>query len=1080
MQNQTPAKTSFPQMEENVQKFWEENKIFEKSLTKEAPNGDFVFYDGPPFATGLPHYGHIVANTIKDIIPRYKTMQGYRVARQWGWDCHGLPVENLIEKELGLKTKEDIFNFGVAKFNEACELSVMRYASEWKKFIPRMGRWADMANDYKTMNPEYMESIWWVFKKLYDKGLIYEGHKTMHLCPRCETTLSNFEVGLGYKDVKDLTVIAKFKIKNSSKIQNPKFHAPLESLAEDSSEGVRDTSLPSFSQESPIGRLLRGEESAGDVYILAWTTTPWTLPGNVALAVGEEIDYIKFKIVKSTNKSIAENDSYIISKDFFNNFLGNPVKIENSSFFKIEATKWQSVFSGTEIAELQEFKGKELVSTEYEPLFDYFAPSDERGSTPLKGVEPLKGSENGWKVYAGDFVVTGEGTGIVHIAPAFGEDDMNLGKKYDLPFVQHVKPNGRFVDEVKDFAGMEVKPKDDPSKTDIEIIKWLAHNNKLFHKEKQEHSYPHCWRCESPLLNYATSSWFVSVTKIKDKMLENNGEINWMPENVKEGRFGKWLENARDWAISRSRFWGAPLPVWRCDSNVETQNLASVQQQGCGHIKVFGNVAELEKLSGQKITDLHKQFVDKIEIKCEKCGGVMKRIPEVLDCWFESGSMPYAQNHYLGKPLENFDPENNLNFPANFIAEGIDQTRGWFYTLTVLATALFEKPAFKNVIVNGIVLAEDGQKMSKSLKNYPDPNEIINKYGADAVRFYLMSSPVVKAGDLDFSEKGVNEVFQKVTMLLWNVYDFYKTYQSQLETVGAQNFVPTNLLDKWILAKLDLLINEMTENLDKYDLQKASRPILEFINELSTWYLRRSRDRFKFGEEEDKQSALRTMNYTLLTLSKLMAPIMPFIAESLYQKVKDENGSESVHLEEFPKAMSNVNGQIACPEPVEGSKVITEMDLARKIVEAGLFERSKNQIKIRQVLNSFSTTLAKENELPNEIIEIIKDELNIKTLKFGEDELDITLTPELILEGYSREIIRTINLLRKDAELSINDSVEILFEKNDELEKIFETFGKEILKDTLATKYNIFSMNEIEMKKEIKVGEVKVWIGIKY
>jgi isoleucyl-tRNA synthetase len=1088
--NQPKPKTNFPQMEEDILKFWQENKIFAKSVEKDASRGDYVFYDGPPFATGTPHYGHIVASTMKDVIPRFKTMRGFRVERQWGWDCHGLPVENLVEQELNLKTKKDIEEMGIDKFNDACCKSVMRYAGEWKKFIPRMGRWVDMENDYKTMNPEYMESIWWVFKQLWDKDLIYEGHKSMHLCPRCETTLSNFEVTQGYKEVKDLSVVAKFRIKNlESRIKNI--------------------------------------DLLGDVYALAWTTTPWTLPGNAALAVGEDIDYSIFQVSDSDLPNLKQGDIYIVASNYkfggtiaehftsdepepkivyqknknknvyvkeFKEFTedGGIILHQVSDNPKISSLDANINGKNVSFVKLHSFKGKDLVGLEYEPLFPYFAKTSNNGS-PTSSVEVgLPGRENGWKIYAGDFVSTEEGTGIVHIAPAFGEDDMNLAKKYELPFIQHAKMNGQFVDEVKDFAGMEVKPKDDPTKTDIEIIKWLAKNNKLFSKERYKHSYPHCWRCDTPLLNYSTSSWFVKVTEIKDQLLKNNKETNWIPEHIRDGRFGKWLEGARDWAISRNRYWGAPLPVWKCGN------------ENCDEIKAIGSIEELEELSNQKITNLHKQFVDKIEFKCEKCGGTMKRIPEVLDCWFESGSMPYASFHYPFENKEKFEK----NFPAQFIAEGIDQTRGWFYTLMVLSTALFDKPAFKNVIVNGIVLAEDGQKMSKRLKNYPDPNYLINKYGADAMRYYLMSSPVVKGGDLNFSEKGVDEVFKKVIMLLWNVYSFYETYADQL--VGAGHCpVPTadNILDKWILAKLNLLIKEVTENLEKYDLQKASRPILEFINELSTWYLRRSRERFKgtasasakamADKEEDKQNALQTTNYVLLTLSKLMAPFMPFIAESLYQRltqIRRESGTrigcESVHLEEWPKIESGIMNY--------ESGIIKEMDVVRKIVEQGLAIRAEVDIKVRQILSKLYINY----ELSKELLKLIKDELNVKEIKIiSKDKflkekgwimkqiefkgkaisiiLNTELTPELELEGYAREIVRTINLLRRDAGLSINDTAEIYYNDNAEIKEVFAKHGDDIMRDTLCISHEPADMGQIEVKKEIKIGDEKVFIGIK-
>ncbi|MEJ2267682.1 MAG: isoleucine--tRNA ligase, partial [Nanoarchaeota archaeon] len=652
------------EIEEKILKFWGKNKIFEKSVKKKSPLGDYVFYDGPPFATGTPHYGHIVASVIKDSVPRFWTMNGFRVERVWGWDCHGLPIENIVEKELGSQTKKDIEKIGVDKFNNLCQSKVLGYVNEWKKVIEKLGRWVDMKNAYKTMDLSFMESVWWIFKEIYDKNLVYEGYRSMHICPRCETTLSQSEVTEGYKNVKDLSAIAKFKL---------------------------------FDEEN--------------TFILAWTTTPWTLIGNVALAVGKDIDYVKVSF---------EKQNYILAK-----------------------ARLEKLFEEKDYKIIEEFKGKDLVGKKYIPLFDYYSKDKD-----------LKNAENGWKIYSANFVTTDEGTGIVHIAPAFGEDDMNLGQKKNLPFVQHVSMNGTIKKEAGEFAGLNVKPKDYIS-TDLEIIKYLGKKNLMFSKKKYEHSYPHCWRCDTPLLNYATSSWFVNVTKIKREMLKLAKEINWSPSHIKKGRWGNWLKGARDWSISRQRFWASVIPIWKCK---------------CGEIKVIGSVKELEKLSGKKVRNLHKHIVDKVTFNCPKCKSKMKRIPDVLDCWFESGSMPFAQLHY---PFENKKKFEN-NFPAQFIGEGADQTRCWFYYLHILATAVKNLPAFKNVIVNGIVLAEDGKKMSKKLKNYPDPNLVIDKYGADSLRYYLLTSPVMLADSLNFSEKGVQEVLRKNIMILLNVVKFYE------------------------------------------------------------------------------------------------------------------------------------------------------------------------------------------------------------------------------------------------------------------------------------------------------------------
>ena len=663
--------SKFSQNEKEILQFWQGKKIFEKSLKKDSPKGDYVFYDGPPFATGTPHYGHIPSSLLKDVVPRFWTMNGYHVARRWGWDCHGLPVENLIEKELKLQTKKDIEEkIGVCGFNEACQASVMRYAEVWKKFIPRIGRWVDMEDDYKTLDVTYMESIWWVFKTLFDKGLIYKGHKAMHICPRCETTLSNFEVTQGYKDTKDLSTTWKFKITENN------------------------------------GRL----DNIENTYLLAWTTVPWSTVSTMGLAVGPNYTYLKAKV---------GNEFVIFIKDQLEKVMAG------QNDYKI----------------VGEFKGSDLAGLGYEPIFGFYKQLDE-----------IKNNKNTYHVFATDYVETTEGTGIVTINGAYGEVDLNSAKEIGLPILTDVDVNGKFKDIANDYAGMYVKD------AEKKLVADMKEKDLVWSTQEYTHSYPFCWRCDTPLLNYATSSWFVKVTQIKNDLIKNNQKVNWQPVHLKEGRFGKWLEGASDWSISRQRYWGAPLPVWLCE---------------CGEVKVVGSIEELEKMSGKKVEDLHKHIVDEITFPCPKCGKIMKRIPDVLDCWFESGSMPYAQVHY---PFENKDWFEK-NFPAEYIAEGIDQTRGWFYTLMVLSTALFNKPAFNNVIVHGIVLAEDGQKMSKHLKNYPDPDLIVETYGADALRYYLLTSPVMEAESLNFSEAGVKEALQKVVMLISNVLSFYKMYQ---------------------------------------------------------------------------------------------------------------------------------------------------------------------------------------------------------------------------------------------------------------------------------------------------------------
>jgi len=927
------------EQEKEILEFWQDNKIFEKSLKKDSPNGDYVFYDGPPFATGLPHYGHFVPSIMKDVIPRFWTMRGYRVERVWGWDCHGLPIENIVEKQLGFKNKKDIEKYGIDKFNETCRSKVLAYAAEWKKTIPRLGRWADLENPYQTMDLGYMESVWWVFKKLWDKGLIYEGYKSMHVCPRCETTLSQQEVAEGYKEIKDLAVVVKFEL-------------------------VKDPGA----------------------YMLAWTTTPWTLPGNVALALGKKIDYVKVEAA--------------------------------AKFYILAEEKVKEVFGEQKYRVIGKINVKDLVGQHYQPLFDYYSNQN------------LKHQENLYTIITGEFVNIQEGTGIVHIAPAFGEDDMNAGKENDLPFIQHVEINGLIKEEVSDFAGLAVKPIANPASTDEKIVKKLEKDGLLFSQSYYQHSYPHCWRCDTPLLNYATSSWFVNILKIKDQAIKLAKQINWSPAHIKEGRFGKWLAGARDWSISRQRFWASVMPIWKCE---------------CGEIRVFGSVAELETASGDKITDLHKHIIDKVTVVCQKCQSEMKRIPDVLDTWFDSGSMPYAQLHY---PFANKD-KLEKNFPAEFIAEATDQTRAWFYYLHVIGTAIKEKPAFKNVIVNGIVLAEDGKKMSKKLNNYPDPSTVMEKYGADALRYYLLSSPVMAAESINFSEKEVKEALQKNIMLIGNVLSFYLIYAKAKNLAKPKT---KNILDQWILAKLNQLIAEVTKQLEDYNLVKATRPIGEFINELSTWYVRRSRANFRDGD----QAAINTLGFVLLEFSKVIAPFVPFTAENIYRQVGGRK--ESVHLEDWPASAKT---------SAAAARIFKAMELARQIVEKGLAARAEAGIKVRQVLASFTTSLTKE--LDQKLVELIKDELNVKALKFGKtDELETEITEELKKEGLAREIIRQINQLRKEQKLTMDDKV-IIYQ--DGLDRIFAEFGEVIKKATLAAEIKKGSTDKI---KEVEGGKISI------
>lgn len=982
-----------PKREERVLNFWQENNIFQKSVDKSAPQGDYIFYDGPPFATGTPHYGHIVGQIMKDVFPRFFTMKGYKVERKWGWDCHGLPIENIVEKEMNIKTKKDIEEMGVDKFNQTCRSKVLEYAQEWYKISDKLGRFVDQKNAYHTMDLSFMESIWWVFKTLWDKDLIYKDYRSMHVCPRCETTLSQSEVAEGYQDIKDLSCVAKFE--------------------------------------------LEGEPRT---FVLAWTTTPWTLIGNTALAVGEEIDYIKVKIGEPDLQSFEKKS-------------GEKVVIQSvnydETFYILAKERASDILKEKKYNLISEFKGRDLLGKKYKPLFDYYI-NDEK----------LDNKENSWKIYSADFVTTEDGTGVVHIAPAFGQDDMDLGKEKKLSFIQHVDIAGYFKKEVIDFPNLNVKPASDHMSTDVEIIKYLASKNLLFDKAKYEHSYPHCWRCDTPLINYATSSWFVNVVKIKDDLLREAKNINWSPDYIKEGRFGNWLEGARDWSISRQRFWASVMPIWEC---------------ACGERKVFGSVKELEDISGEKITDIHKDVVDKIEFPCSVCAGQMKRVPDVLDCWFESGSMPYAQLHYPFANKEKFEK----NFPAEFIGEGIDQTRAWFYYLHVIAVGLFGKNAYKNVVVNGMVLAEDGKKMSKRLQNYPDPLMVIDKYGADSLRAYLLSSPVVRAENFNFAEKGTEEALRKNIMLINNIYNFYQMYAEDLsENDFTKHEVSQNVLDLWIMVKVNHLIKVVEDSMLNYNLNRAMRPITEFIDEFSTWYLRRSRDRLKGDDVEDKKSALAVMRFVFVNLSKVMAPFMPFIAEDLWQKVNDYNFSDSdksVHLENWPSYQVGDKDE----------EILEKMTEVRRVVELGLAERDKAGIKVRQILGE-AKVFAKELKISGrkEYLDLIVEELNIKGVDVVEAdgdirvELDTNISPELKLEGAKRELIRFINLMRKDLGLSINDRARVIISSSDDfIKQVLSNFGEDIKKETLSSEISLGDVSEEEGKR-VKVDDKEILIAL--
>ena len=860
-------KINFPELESRILEFWRQENIFRKSVEERPADNEFIFYDGPPFATGLPHYGHLLAGTIKDVIPRYKTMQGYRVERRFGWDCHGLPVEYEIEQTLGLKGRPDIEEFGVGNFNEECRKIVLRYASEWRETVERMARWIDFDNDYKTMDLTFMESVWWIFDQLWKKGLIYEGVKVMPYSWRVSTPLSNFEANLNYKDTQDPSVTVKFAL----------------------------TSEPNN-------------------FILAWTTTPWTLPSNLALCAGPNLNYVCLQ-------SHGSEENYWICEGRL------------SAYF--EEGSYQII---------KKCAGKELEGLAYEPIFRF---ADGR-------VDLSKAR----RVLLDEYVSDESGTGIVHQAPAFGEDDLRICQREGIPVFDPVDTEGNFCTYMDFIAGMNIK------EADKTIIRELKEQGSLFRQDTIQHSYPFCWRTDTPLIYKAISTWFVNVEAIKDRMVSHNQTVHWVPTHIRDGRFGKWLENARDWAISRNRYWGTPLPIWRSED---------------GDILCFGNVADLEEAVGQKITDLHKHFLDDLLIN--KNGKTYRRIPEVLDCWFESGAMPYAQQHYPFENKELFEE----NFPANFICEGLDQTRGWFYTLVVHAAALFDAPAFRNCIVNGLILAEDGKKMSKRLKNYPDPVEMLDRYGADAIRLYMLNSVAVQGESLRFSEQGLVEVTRSVLLPLWNSLSFLSTYAEidGWEPTEANLAVEkTNPLDRWIMSCLQGLIAEVHSAMDLYELNRASAPFVHFIDLLTNWYLRRSRRRFwKDGRGQDKMSAYATLFLVLRDLSKIIACFVPYVAEGIYESLRREGDPISVHLDYFP----------AVDDKSRDTELETRMDLVLAAVNMGRALRSKHQLKTRQPLQRlFLITRDPEAQrILNELDALLLDELNIKELVLTENEEDL-------------------------------------------------------------------------------------------
>lgn len=1128
--NDTPrVKSKAAEREEKILAFWNEQNVFQKTLTKEAPKGNYVFYDGPPFATGLPHYGHILGSTAKDVIGRYQTMQGFRVPRRWGWDCHGLPIENIVEKDLGISGHVEIENLGVEKFVEHARSKVLTYVSEWKKTVDRIGRWVDFDGGYKTMDTTFIESVWWALGELHAKGLIYEGVRVLAYCPRCETPIAKSEIAMdnSYKDISDITVYVTFEL-----VDEPGTH------------------------------------------LVAWTTTPWSLPGDTALAINGEAIYVKAKI---------EGAFYVVAKD-----------------------RAAAVFKDKQYEVVEEFPGAQLVGKKYIPPFDYFANDEVILSNPKS-----------WTVVAADFVTTTDGTGIAHEAPAFGEDDANLAKKEGLPFLIHVTPEGKFTSAVKDFAGMSIKPKssekDGHMAADIEIIKYLAAKGLLFRKEKIVHSYPHCYRCDTPLFYYALPSWFVNVQNVKSHMLESVKTMEWIPSHLKDGRFNHTMESAPDWTISRNRYWASPLPIWKSETGkllfvnsiadlksktkksgnryfamrhgygqhmdagvvsgldhdsyhlteegkqgifaqtealkkdgitkiiasplIRTQETAKLaagilgipesaivtdlrlreydfgewdgkpwqdyvayrKEHVIGYDQKLGGSSLLEtkqrfgefmydiesqfenenilivthgiffetvaavvegadnarsleilftEFTGHRIQpaeireipfvplphnaryelDLHRPYIDAITL-VDESGAEYTRIPEVIDCWFESGSMPFAQDHY---PFANKEWKEN-NFPAGFVAEYIAQTRTWFYYTHVISTILFGHAPFEHVVTTGTLLAEDGQKMSKSKGNFPDPWILFDKYGVDPLRLYLMSSPLMKGEDANFSEKTVQEIASKIIGRLDNVVSFYELYRDPaLET--AQMAQPTNVLDVWVLSRLNQLVAEVTKGMEAYDMAESTRSFDLFVDDLSTWYLRRSRDRIKDGEAEAKQ----TLYTVLKTVATVLAPFTPFTAEDIWQRLKHESDPESVHLAVWPVVTNS-----------SSEEVLTAMKSTRDLCAAGHMLRQKSNIPVRQPLAIFFVT-----EFLGEMYqEIIKDELNVKALAKAESvSFDTTITPELKQEGEYRELVREVQELRKTEGLTPSDRISVVLPKTTETMVVLfmDDFKKTVQADSVS------------------------------
>jgi isoleucyl-tRNA synthetase len=992
------SKVSFPPLEENILSFWRSKEVFARSVDARQGGQRFVLYEGPPTANGSPGIHHVLSRVFKDVIPRYKAMKGFYAPRIAGWDTHGLPVELEVEKELGLSSKKDIEDFGIAKFNARCRESVFGYLKEWNELTERIAFWIDLEHPYITMDNNYIESVWWAINEMWKKGLIYQGYKVTPHCPRCGTSLSSHEVALGYQDdTEDPSVYIKFK--------------------------VSDKSLGDFTLDKPA-------------YFLAWTTTPWTLPGNTALAVASDAEYAVVEV--------------------------------ESEYLILASARLEAAGLG-EAPVITRVKGSNLQDLLYEPLFNPHNFGVERQrfqeNSALKSQRADK--KLTYRVIAGDFVSMEDGTGIVHIAPAYGEIDYEAGGKNGLDFVHTVDLQGNIIGNYP-FSGKFVKDADN------DILADLKSRNLLFRSEKIRHTYPFCWRCDTPLLYYAKQTWYIRTTALKDELIARNDEINWYPEHIKYGRFGDWLQNNVDWAFSRERYWGTPLPVWRCE-NPE-----------CGNYECVGSVAELEKkpkFSGFKEPlDLHRPFVDEVTFSCAKCGGTMKRLPEVIDCWFDSGAMPIGQYHY---PFDNKSLLEDGRFPADYISEAVDQTRGWFYSLHAISTLLFNRICFKNVICLGHVLDAKGEKMSKAKGNVVEPGEIINKYGADALRWSFLTA--TSPGNVRrFSEEAVAEVTRRFFLTLWNVYSFFVTYANIDKFAPSAAKVPLepSELDRWIISELNQLILDVDGGLVAYNPTEAGRKLEVFVDELSNWYVRRSRRRFwKSESDADKLAAYTTLYECLVTLAKLLAPFTPFLAEELYQNLVGSvspDAPESVHLTDFPVADE---GKI-------DKQLMADIQLAMRISSLGRADRSEKGIKVRQPLPNVVLTVpsSSEKEALERLGDQIREELNVKHFTVEIDaglglsaKMDINITPELEAEGMAREIVRRLQAMRRSAGFDIADHIIVYYQGDDYIKQVMtdKTLVGYIRQETLSQKLVDGAPDEGAFSERQKISGHEVLLGVK-